>query len=202
LSDISNIPILDGEEWWSSKAIDDSMSPPMNTPQLMWLDVISATLAQPTFDMSIGNMGYVFKNMIAKYVSSADHYRVSEGVLNELIHPNSDLRLKIENCDALDMKKYFYGKDKPSLLEHMVPASVIAKALLDLGKQPNKDDVAYVLKNSGDVAIVLRSEDKLLLKSKMPSNWKIGDSTFARYKLAGVKLVDDYWVKRNKTIYR
>ena len=84
----------------------------------------------------------------------------------------------------------------------MVPASIVAKALIDLGKQPKKEDVAYVLNNSGDVAIVLRSEDKLLLKSKMPSNWEIGDSTFARYTAAGVKIVDNYWVKRNKIIYR
>lgn len=200
---MTNIPILDGEEWSLSKAIDDFYTNRnMNTPQLMWLDVISATLAQDTFDMSIGNMSYVFKNMIAKYVSSADYYRVSCGVFETIIDINEELKFKISNNEPLNMKKYFYGKDKPSLLEHMIPASVVAKELINLGKCPSKDAVEFILKNSGDVAIILRTEDKLLLKSSMPAGWKIGDSTFARYSEAGIKLVDNFLVKRNNTIYR
>ncbi|WP_108646108.1 hypothetical protein [Polynucleobacter rarus] len=174
----------------------------MNTPQLMWVDVITAVLAQPTFDVKIGNMGYVFKNMIAKYVSSADYYRVSYGAFNEIIKPNLELLRLIEADEPLDMKKYFYGKDKPSLLEHMIPTSVTAKALLDLGKNPSKDDVSYILRNSGEVAIVLREEDKLLSKSKMPKNWTFSDSYYARYREAGIELVDNICVRRNGTIYR
>jgi hypothetical protein len=88
----------------------------MNTPQLMWIDVITAVLSQPTFDVKIGNMGYVFKNMIAKYVSSSDYYRVSCGAFNELIKPNPELHRLIKANEPLDMKKYFYGKDKPSFM--------------------------------------------------------------------------------------
>lgn len=176
--------------------------PDLNTPQVMWIDVITAVLAQPTFDVSIGNMGYVFKNMIAKYVSSADYYRVSEGVYGLLIKSNTDLLRRIEADEPLDMKKYFYGKDKPSLLEHMVPTSVTARALLELGKSPSKSDVAFILKNSGEVAIVLRAEDKLLPKSKMPAGWTFGDSCHARYNEAGVEIVRNFFVRRSGAIYR
>jgi len=174
----------------------------LNAPQLMWIDVITAVLSQSTFDVKIGNMGYVFKNMIAKYVSSADYYRISLGSFNELIKPNPDLIKLIETNQPLDMKKYFYGKNKPSLLEHMVPTSVTAKALLDLGKSPSKEDVSYILRNSGEVAIVLRKEDKLLPKSKMPNNWTFSDSYYRRYIEAGVEIVDNIRIRRNGSIYR
>jgi hypothetical protein len=198
-----DIPVLDNEEMWASKAIDDHHKrTQLNAPQMMWIDVITAVLAQPTFDVKIGNMGYVFRNMIAKYVSSADYYRVSYGAFNELIKPNPDLLRLIEADEPLDMKKYFYGKDKPSLLEHMVPTSVTATALLGLGKSPSKENVSYILRNSGEVAIVLREEDKLLSKSKMPKNWTFSDSYHARYIESGIELVDNIRIRRNGTIYR
>lgn len=200
---MTDIPVLDNEETWASKAIDDHHTmTDLNAPQVMWIDVITAVLAQPTFDVKIGNMGYVFKNMIAKYVSSADHYLVSYGAFNELIKPNTELLGLIEADEPLDMKKYFYGKDKPSLLEHMVPASVTAKALLGLGKSPSKEDVSYILRNSGYVAIILREEDKLLSKSRMPKNWVFSDSYHARYVEAGIEIVENIRVRRNSTIYR
>jgi hypothetical protein len=198
-----DIPVLDNEEMWTSKVIDDHCRKnQLNAPQLMWVDVITAVLAQPTFDVKIGNMSYVFKNMIAKYVSSADYYRISYRAFNEIIKPNLELLRLIEADKPLDMKKYFYGKDKPSLLEHMVPTSVTAKALLELGKSPSKESVSNILRNSGEVAIVLRDEDKLLSKSKMPKNWTFSDSYHARYIEAGIELVDNIRVRRNGTIYR
>jgi len=198
-----NIPILDNEEVWASKVIDDyNRKMHLNAPQLMWIDVITAVLAQPTFDVKIGNMGYVFKNMIAKFVSSADYYKVSTGVFNSMIKNNLELYQLILNDAPLNMKKYFYGKDKPSLLEHMVPTSVIAKSLLALGKEPEKERVSFILRNSGEVAIILRTEDKLLSKSKMPENWNFSDSYYARYLEAGVTLEEGISVKRNDLIYR
>jgi hypothetical protein len=198
-----NIPILDNEEVWASKVIDDyNLKMRLNAPQLMWIDVITAILAQPTFDVKIGNMGYVFKNMIAKFVSSSDYYRVSTGVFNSMIKNNLELHQLILNDSPLNMKKYFYGKDKPSLLEHMIPTSVIAKSLLALGKEPKKEQVSFILRNSGEVAIILRTEDKLLSKSKMPENWNFSDSYYARYLEAGVTLEEGIRVKRNESIYR
>ena len=174
----------------------------MNSAQIMWTDVITAVLSQPTFDMTIGNMGYVFKNMIAKYVSSADSYRVSNGVCELVIEKDTDLMDKISGGLQIDMKKYFYGKDKPTLLEHTIPTSVIAQCLIDLGPSPDKCSVSNVLKNSGAVVIVLRTEDKLLAKSKMPPGWVIGDSIYARYEEAGVIISESIFVKRDRNIYR
>jgi hypothetical protein len=174
----------------------------LNAPQLMWIDVITAILAQPTFDVKIGNMGYVFKNMIAKFVSSSDYYRVSTGVFNLIIKPNLELHQLILNDTPLNMKKYFYGRDRPSLLEHMVPTSVTAKALLALGKEPTKEQVSFILRNSGEIAIILREENNLLPRSKMPENWNFSDSYYARYLEAGVTLEDGIRVKRNGSIYR
>jgi hypothetical protein len=198
-----NIPVLDNEEVWVSKAIDDNnLKVRLNAPQNMWIDVITAILAQPTFDVKIGNMGYVFKNMIAKFVSSSDYYRVSTGVFNTIIRNNLELHELILNDVPLNMKKYFYGKDKPSLLEHMVPTSVIAKSLLALGNAPKREQISFILRNSGEVAIILRTEDKLLSKSKMPENWNFSDSYYARYLEAGVTLEEGIRVKRNDSIYR
>jgi hypothetical protein len=73
----------------------------LNAPQLMWIDVITAVLSQSTFDVKIGNMGYVFKNMIAKYVSSADYYRISLGAFNELIKPKSRDRIRFPQIKIL-----------------------------------------------------------------------------------------------------
>lgn len=170
----------------------------MNKPQLMWLDVITATLQQPTFDMSIGNMGYVFKNMIAKYVSSADFYKTTVGV-EKLIEEDKDLVEKILSEESINLKKYFYGKDKNTLLEHSIPTSVIANLLISSNR--SREEVERILLNSGDVIIALRIEDKLLAKSKMPSNWKLGDDTLARYHEAGVS-IGKYLVKRGNVIYR
>jgi hypothetical protein len=174
----------------------------LNKPQTMWVDVIHATLSQSSFDMSIGNMGYVFKNMIAKFVSSADYYRVSEGVLKTIIAGNGELEEKISSGVSVDMKKYFYGKDKPTLLEHMIPTAVVAKELISLPNPITRTSVEYVLINSGEVAIILRDEDKLLLKSKMPEGWRYGDSYFARYHHAQIEICNNTLVKRGNVIYR
>ena len=109
-----DIPVLDNEEMWTSKAIDDYHNKTqLNASQLMWIDVITAVLSQPTFDVKIGNMGYVFKNMIAKYVSSSDYYRVSLGTYEELIKPNSEL-LKLIETD-LPLYDVFWKPNKENL---------------------------------------------------------------------------------------
>lgn len=168
----------------------------------MWVDVISAILALDSFDYSIGNMKYVFINMIAKFVSSADYYRFSDGVLNQIIMKDPLLLELVRNDQPVNMKKYFYGKNKISLLEHMVPTSVISKHLLNLGQKPSKSDIETILSSAGDVTIMLRSEDALLSKSKMPQGWKIGDTPTARYDVAGVKISKSIVVRRDKNIYR
>jgi hypothetical protein len=153
--------------------------------------------------MEIGNMSYVFRNMIAKYVSSADYYLVSEGVYETKIKHDVELYETILNGNPVDMKKKaFYGKKADSLLEHMIPVSVTAKALVDLRPSPSKNEVSKILMNAGHVAIILRTENELLPKTKMPDNWKYFDSCFARYEKAGVRLAEGIYVKRGNAIYR
>ncbi len=172
----------------------------MNKAQLMWLDVITAVLQQPTFEMSIGGMSYVFRNIIAKFVSSSEFYKVSKGT-EKIILGDADLLQQVENKAPIDMKKHFYGRDKQTLLEHMVPTSIIAKLLIDLGPQPSRAQVEKILAGAGDVVIILRTENKLLSKSKMPERWTISDSPVCRYDDAGV-YISDLLVRRNKNIYR
>ena len=47
--------------------------------QEMWMDTIISVVNQPKFIIKIGDMNYVLGNMIAKYVSSSKHYRISAG---------------------------------------------------------------------------------------------------------------------------
>ena len=150
-------------------------------------------------------MGYVFKNMIAKFVSSAERYRTSTGVL-QLIQNDENLSTLVSKDAIINMKKYFYGKDKPTLLEHMIPASVIAK-LLVTSESKDKSTVENILSSAGEVAVILRSEDELLtkhpekLKSKMPNGWQIGDPYTARYDTANI-ILSDIWIRRDKSILR
>lgn len=198
------IPILENEEMWASKVIDEQQQlySKLNKPQEMWVDVITAILTQESFDVKVGDMGYVFRNMIAKFSSSADYYRVSAGVYDTIIHPNKELLAMVESEDPLDMKKYFYGRDKPSLLEHIVPAAVIAKALLSLGVAPSKSKVQNILSRCGGIAIILRTENALLSRSTMPNGWDLSQSSNARYTVAGIELRCGVFIRRNGAIYR
>jgi hypothetical protein len=147
------------------------------------------------------------RNIIAKYVSSALHYYVTEGVAT-IIDVNEDLRLEIEQDLPINMKKYFYGKKHPTLLEHMIPASVIAKKLMEIrNADVNRSDVEQVMRCAGSIAIMHRNENAKLnshpykLKSKMPPGWTCGQSVLARYEAAGIKL-SNYRVRRGSKIYR
>jgi hypothetical protein len=197
------MPVLENEEMWTSRVIDDQYRKAMlNDAQLMWIDVISAIISQPSFNINVGDMSYVFKNMIAKFVSSADFYKVSKAVYEQIISKNDELYKIIKSDQRVNIKKYFYGKDKSTLLEHMIPTSVTARALLALGPSASKEDVSFILRNSGCVAIILREEDKLLPKSKMPENWQLGDSYYARYIEAGIEIQESCKVRRSNAILR
>ena len=50
--------------------------------QEMWMDTIISVVNQPKFIIKIGDINYVLGNMIAKYVSSSKHYRISNEALS------------------------------------------------------------------------------------------------------------------------
>ena len=179
----------------------------LNDAQSMWIDTLHASLMQQSFNPKLGGLAYVMRNIVAKYVSSTFHYHVTEGAAS-LIDGNEGLRLEIEQDLPIDMKKYFYGKKYPTVLEHMIPASVIANKLLEIRKlNLSRSDVEQVMRYSGSIAIMLRDEDAKLnshpykLKSKMPPCWTYGQPVLARYDAAGIKL-SDYLVRRGNNIYR
>jgi len=153
--------------------------------QEMWLDIITSVVQHPRFDVKIGDMSYVLGNMIAKCVSSAQHYRITELALTHVT------ALGIDITKPIHIKKHIYGRDKPTLLEHMIPTSIIKVAILTCGKE--KASISHILRNSGQVVVMLRREDDQLiaagLRSKMPAEWKgFGEDPLIRYKKAGIAL--------------
>lgn len=88
------------------------------------------------------------------------------------------------------------GNDDEGLfrLEHIIPTEVVYKHVMQMKHDGTLtlDYVTNVLANEVRTAYVLRTDDDALNKagyrSKMPSDWKFGDSIFARYEKANVKL--------------
>ena len=155
--------------------------------QLMWIDVIISTIKQDRFNLKIGDMNYVLGNMVAKFVSSAEKYKISEGAL---LHVKA---MGLNPLEPIHIAKHIYGKKRNTLLEHMIPASFIKKALVEA--RDNEAEMKKILLNSGSVVIVLRSEDKMLkaagLNKVMPSNWLgFGDDPVKRYLVAGINIAD------------
>jgi hypothetical protein len=90
--------------------------------QEMWVDIIIGVVTQPKFSMAIGNMDYVLGNMVAKYISSSKHYKITEQALSYI------QSIGIDPKEPLHIKKYIYGKKKNTILEHIIPVSVIKHA--------------------------------------------------------------------------
>ena len=132
-----------------------------------------------------GDAGYIFNNMIAKYTLAAATYRVS--VKAERVLRRSGVRL-----DRPVRRGAIYGKSKPTVFEHAVPATIVRTQLLD--SSGSSAAIKQVLARAGPVAIILREEDALLnrmgLSQKMPEGWKWGDDVLDRYRRAGIVLTD------------
>ena len=157
----------------------------MTEAQEMWVDVIISVVTQKKFNIEIGNMDYVLGNMVAKLVSSSKYYKITEQAL-DYIHD-----IGINSKEPLHVKKHIYGKEKNTILEHMIPASVIKKAIVD--NRNDSEEIKRILSNSGFVIIATRAEDEKLknakLASKMPENWTgFGDKPEKRYEAAGIQI--------------
>ena len=155
--------------------------------QQMWIDIIKGVVINPIFNEKIGDMNYVLGNMIAKYVSSAEHYRITEEGLKYIRGIGLDERQPIHTA------KHLYGKDKNTILEHIIPVSIIKKEIIKNRKDGSK--VTDILVNSGFVIIATRDENRILsdakLAQRMPSNWTgFGDRPEKRYEYVGIKISD------------
>lgn len=190
-----------------------------NEAQRMWINIIHAVLSLKNFDLEVGDLKYVFSNMIAKYVSSKDYYYVSKGV-KKLIDSNEDLSVLIYKEGPKDHGKLFYGKKSiasklgsPTLFEHTVPMSIVRDQLLkaryrfqnaEFDEESLYKVVENIMSSSGEVVVILKEEDARLTKSKMPEEWKYGGDPFARYRAAipAIEIVENFLIERNYRIYR
>lgn len=144
---------------------------------------ITAGLSIPEVTDLKGDAGYLLNNMIAKYTLAADQYAVSDAAKRRL-------RKEGVNLKSTHIRRRFYGRERPYMYEHPVPAKVVRTALLKSNR--TETAVAKILKQTGKVTLLLRKENKKLkdarLRSAMPAGWKIGDDPKARYKEVGIRI--------------
>jgi hypothetical protein len=153
--------------------------------QEMWFEAILSVITQPKFNLDLGDMNYVLGNMVAKYVSSSKHYKITEEALNHI----KSLEIKLD--EPLHIKNKIYGKKNNTILEHIIPVNIIKHALVENKK--NIVQIKNILNNSGFVVIATRSQDRLLkdakLSKKMPDNWNgFGDKPEKRYDAVNIKI--------------
>ena len=155
-----------------------------NKNQIALLKWIQAGLDIDECINKFGDSGYLFSNMIAKFISSSDEYYISKNALIMLEAKNFDI-------DKI-FKRSFLARLPELFLEHSVPVSLIREKLLSINS--NIDDFFLIIKSMGPLVIILRSENKELdnagLRSKMPINWNWGDDKFARYNKVGIEISD------------
>lgn len=76
------------------------------------------------------------------------------------------------------------------MYEHPIPAKVVRTELLKSNR--TEATVAKILKQSGKVTLLLRTENQKLknakLRSDMPAGWEIGDDPTARYQEVGIRI--------------
>lgn len=154
-----------------------------NSHQLALRRWIHAGLAIEEVRALDGDAGYILNNMIAKYSLYADSYRVSPNATAVLEQLGIDLSQPVR-------RGAIYGKKKPTVFEHAVPAKVVRAALL--ASTRSVVAVKRILARCGPVAILTREEDTRLsargLSQKMPATWVWGDGLLARYDEAGIDL--------------
>ena len=167
----------------ASDAKDTSALRLANLDQTALVRWIYAGLAIPEVRSLYGDAGYLLSNMVAKYSLAASFYHVSEQALASLQSQQFDLK-------KIYSRSYFYGKKKPFIFEHAIPASIVRDRLLKFSS--SMESIREILDASGPVAIILREEDALLtekgLRKSMPHSWQWGDNPLARYEHVGIKI--------------
>ena len=163
------------------------MSVELNNDQKALVKWLTAGLEIEEVRALHGDSGYLLSNMIAKVTLAADKYFISTKALEQLKRDKVDLTKRYKRAK-------FYGKKSPYVYEHTVPASLVRARLLS-DSPLRQDQVVEILSSAGDVAMILREEDKILsslrLGRKMPEGWDWGDDPFARYKAANIDLSNE-----------
>jgi hypothetical protein len=133
-----------------------------------------------------GDAGYLLGNMIAKYSLASTKYRISQDAL--LV-----LQAEKQSLDAKPLaRSSIYGKSSKFIFEHPVPTAVVRRELLKTNC--SSEQVRHILDGSGEVCILLRTEDMQLsqrgFRNAMPPDWKFGDDPYARYTSAGIVIAE------------
>jgi len=166
---------------------DADRDAPLNPEQEMWVELLAAMLSQKSFNMELGDLGYVFRNAIAKMISSSHHYWISSNAEQLVLQSGLDLNVPIHT------KKLFYGSNSKfdTIFEHIVPVGIIAVSLFQNREiKNNKKNVEKWIRGCGGVTVMTRTEDRALNKAglgrKMPDGWILGDDPFKRYDAANI----------------
>ncbi len=158
----------------------------INSGQIALSSWITEGLKIPEVRGFHGDARYLLNNMIAKYSLASDKYLLSQKAVTQL---------KKDGVDLSDTyyRSHFYGKSFPYTYEHAVPAGIVRARLLEI--EPTLNAVQQLLKSSGPVAMILRSEDEKLnkngLRQKMPENWEWGADPLARYQKVEIQIAQE-----------
>ena len=175
-----------------------------NKSKEQWKKIIISILKIKNYQNNLDGHSWNFNNKVKRYVSCNPYYHISKEVEKKIVNTNNYLKNLIEKKQPVDMKKFFYGKDKETTIDHMIPTAVIVDELLKLiGKNNIEKKANKILNNCGNVSIILRKENKHLnsfgLTRKMPDDWNFNKSYIERYKVVGIKLSKAF-VYRTKEI--
>ena len=153
--------------------------------QVMWIDVIYRALQSSLLDINKGDMGYVISNMLAKLISSDKYYNITKNAADEL-----ERSFKLDLDKPIHIRKFVYGRDRKTILEHMVPMSIFRAELLKSDRE--RETIERLTKQAGRVTIMTRQEDAKLSKArlgrKMPEGWSFGDDPSKRYSDVGIEV--------------
>jgi hypothetical protein len=158
-----------------------------------WEKIIISILKIENYQNKLDGHSWSFNNILKRYVSCSAYYHLSKEVEEKIVNKDKLLQQLINSEEYIDIKKYFYGKNKETTLDHMIPTAVIVEELLKLvGKNNIEKKTKEILNNSGTVSIILREENESLnflgFSKKMPNNWNFKKSYLDRYKFANIKL--------------
>jgi N12 class adenine-specific DNA methylase len=122
------------------------------------------------------------------HIQAGDPKRVYSQYIRYALDEVSDINF-CRSVAANDLKR------NDVIHEHVVPHSIVMNKLISL-ENLTHENIESVIKKFYVICAITKEEDKKLntvgLRSKMPKYWNDkSDSIFARYELAGIKIVND-----------
>jgi hypothetical protein len=129
-----------------------------------------------------GELGnWSLRNKIAKFSLLHEEFYTTQKTKNHFLSKGLD----ISKRNTPDRTRNGFT------FEHPIMCKYIADYLLE--KKPGLKKLTDILMETNYVVILTQEENKLFSKFKlsrnMPTGWKIGDDPFAKYKVAGIKVL-------------